>query len=467
LIRKGLFITLLLVALLIIAAGVTVGTLALGPGRMFKPAGSEGLSLSFKPFTPGELLHFKLQVDVASSGKEVHAAKLDLIEKRTSELRALPLKKPVKFVELPEAALRFQLMEEFGKESPAEELEADQKLLVALGLFPPDESLDTVLTNVYTEQIAGSYDTKTKEITLVAGKNTNSATDELTMSHETTHALQDQNFGLTKPPLENKDYNGDNDLAVTSLVEGDATVTMVLYGRKFMTAQQLQEVGNQEVSSHELDTAPTYIRKSVLFPYEAGMTFARELYSSGGEDAMNKALADPPLSTEQILHPEKYIGARDNPVPVPRDDISSSLGDGWKKINDDCMGEFDLDVWFGEYTDAATATEVSEGWGGNTIQYYQGPGKNYVVVNDTAWDTKRDAKEFSDNYAKLLEGRFKSKAKKVGSSATAYAYQADGQLYYCGINGDATLALQATDRAALDKALADYPRFPPAPQWGI
>ncbi len=450
-----------------IAAGVAVGTLTLKPGRMYKPPGSTGLSLSFKPFTTGDLLHFKLQVDVASSGKEVHSAKLENIETRTSELRELPLDNPVKFVELPEAALRFQLMEEFNKESPVEELDADQKLLVALGLLPADKSLETVLTNVYTEQIAGSYDTKTKEITIVAGKNTNSATDELTMSHETTHALQDQNFGLDKPPLKNKDYNGDNDLAVTSLIEGDATVTMALYGRKYMTIQQLQEVGNQEVSSHELDTAPVYIRKSVLFPYEAGTTFARELYSSGGENAVDKALADPPLSTEQILHPRKYIGVRDNPVPVLLPDISSSLGKGWKKINDDCMGEFDLDVWFEEYAGAATASEVSEGWGGNKIQYYQGPGKNNVVVIDTAWDTNRDAKEFFANYAKLLEGRFKSKAKKAGSSTNAYTYEAGGQLFYCGINGDATMALQAGDRATLDKALANYPQFPAAPKPGI
>jgi hypothetical protein len=464
LIRKGLFIALLAVSLLVIAAGVALGTLAFKPGRMFRPPGSHGYSLSFKPFTPGDLLHFRLKVDVASSGKEVKSAKLYGIETRTSEVRGLPLKDPVKFVALPEVALRHQLLEEFSKESPDEELDADQKLLVALGLFPEDKNLQTVLTDVYTEQIAGAYDTEMKKITIVAGKNTNSATDELTMSHETTHALQDQNFGLDKSPLDNKDYNG---LAVTSLIEGDATLTMVLYGRKYMTAGQLQEVGNQEVSTHELDTAPTYIRESVLFPYDAGTTFAQQLYSWGGEQAVDKALTDPPLSTEQILHPRKYFGGRDNPVPVPLEDISASLGKGWKKINDDCLGEFDMEVWFREHTVQATATRVSEGWGGNTIQYYQGPGKEYVVVIDTVWDSEGNAREFFDDYDELLKGRFGSGLKSMGSSQTAYIYQADGQFFYCGINGKATLALQATDRAALEKALANYPKFPPAPKPGV
>jgi hypothetical protein len=467
LIRKGLFIALLTVSLLIIAAGVAVGTLALKPGRLYEPPGAEGYSLSFKPVTPGDILHFRLKVDVAASGKEVHSKKLETIETRTSQLRDLPLKNPVKFVALPEAALRFQLMEEFNKESPQAELEADQKLLVALGLFPEDENLEQVLTDVYTEQIAGSYDEETKEITIVAGKNTSGATDELTMSHETTHALQDQNFGLDKPPLKNDAYNGDNELAVTSLIEGDATVTMVNYGRTYMTPQQLQEVGNQEVSSEELDKAPVYIRESLLFPYQQGTSFAQELYSSGGEDAVDRALADPPLSSEQILHPQKYIDGSDDPVSVPVPDISTSLGKGWKKINDDCMGEFDLDVWFGEYTDEATAAEVSGGWGGNTVQYYQGPDKENVVVLDSVWDTEADAREFFDNYNKLLQGRFRSKLKKVGGAQSAYTYQADGQLFYCGISGKATMALQATNRAALDKALANFGQFPAAPQPGI
>jgi hypothetical protein len=467
LIRKGLFIALLAVSLLIVAAGVAVGTLALKPGRLYKPPGAEGYSLSFKPVTPGDVLHFRLHVDVAASGKEVHSKKLENIETRTSEIRDLPLKNPVKFVALPEAALRFQLMEEFNKESPQEELAADQKLLVALGLFPEDENLEQVLTDVYTEQIAGSYDEETKEITIVAGKNTNSATDELTMSHETTHALQDQNFGLDKPPLDNKAYNGDNELAVTSLIEGDATVTMINYGRKYMTMQQLQDVGNQEVESKELDAAPTYIRESLLFPYQQGTTFAQELYASGGEDAVDRALAEPPLSSEQIMHPRKYIEDRDNPVSVPVPDISTSLGEGWKKINEDCMGEFDLDVWFGEYTDEATATEVSGGWGGNTIQYYQGPGNDNVVVLDTVWDTEADSREFFDDYSKLLKSRFGTKLKKVGGSQTVYTYQADGQLFYCGISGNATLALQATNRAALDRALTNFGQFPAAPLPGI
>lgn len=459
--RKGLFITLVAASLVVIAAAVTVGAIARDPGRSRGPA---GLALSFKPFTTAELLQFKLEVDIATCGKKLHSPELTRIAERTSDIRGLPLKKAVPFIECPEIAIRFQLMEEFDEEMPADEIDADEKLLVALGLFPPDKSLEKVLTDVYTEQIAGTYDTESKEITIVAGKSTGGVMDELTTSHEVTHALQDQNFGLDKAPLENEDYNGDNDLAVTSLVEGDAMLTMTLYARDNVNASQLRELAGEETSSEQLDNSPLYLRKSLLFPYEEGFAFVQEL-ASGGENAVDRALADPPLSSEQIIHPEKYIETRDNPRAVPVPDISASLGEGWKKINEDCMGEFDLNVWFEQYFPTRGKLDVGEGWGGNTVQYYQGPGRKHVVINDFAWDTAGDADEFFTAYEGLIKARFKNKAKSAGSSPTAWLYKAPGgELYYCGITGDATLCLQAPDRATLEKALANFPGFPEAPR---
>jgi hypothetical protein len=465
--RKGVFIALVTVSLLVVAGVVAFGAVAIERGRMYEPPDNY---LSFKEFTPGQLLHFDLEVDIATCGKKVESAELDLIEKRTSELRGLPLKKDVPFVELPEEAVRFQLMDEFNKEMPAEEMDADQRLLVALGLFPENKSLEKVMTDVYTEQIAGSYDTELEEITIVAGKDgTGAAMDKLTTSHEVTHALQDQNFDLDKPPLDNEDYNGDNDLAVTSLVEGDAMLSMYLYAQEYVTASELRDMMNEEVDSQQLDNAPLYIQRSILFPYEEGFSFVQELAGgASGLEAVDFALQDPPLSTEQIMHPEKYIETRDNPRSVAVPDISTSLGEGWKKINEDCMGEFDVDVWFEEFFGEKGKPEVGEGWGGNTIQYYQGPADKYVMVNDFAWDTPGDATEFFDAYEKLLKARFEGDLKSAGlRMQNAYLYQADGVLYYCGINGDEVLCLDAPDRDTLNKALANFPGFPEAPLPGI
>jgi hypothetical protein len=282
------------------------------------------------------------------------------------------------------------------------------------------------------------------------------------MAHEITHGLQDQNFDLVKPPLDSKKYNGDNDLAVTSLVEGDAMGTMLDYAKKYIDLQKLTEaeLAESDTSSEELDKAPAYVRESLLFPYEEGANFVDQLRKKKGLAGVDAAFRDPPLSTEQIMHPDKYITNRDNPRPVPLPDISGSLGPKWQLINSDTMGEFDVRSWFDQYGGLITARDTAAGWGGNTIQYYQGPGKNNVVVNMFAWDTAKDAGEFFDAYAKLIEKRFGKKAKKVGGDGNWYLYEAKGELFYCGITGDATLCVQAPDRETLDKVLDNYSQFP-------
>ncbi len=456
-IRKGLLASVLAGAFFVILVAVAATTVIFEPGRIFKPPDG---AISLKPFDIGDLLNFRLKVDQETCGKKVNSPQLDRIVERTSELRGLPLKKEVVFLECSEEAIRYQLMKEFRKESSPEELQADEDLLTALGLFPQNKDLEKLLIDVYTEQLAGAYDTETKAITIVAGKGTGSAMDELTTAHEVTHALQDQNFGLDEEPLESDSYDGDNSLGTLSLVEGDATLTIVLYGQRYSNvAQLLREQGEMEDSSEQLDRAPLYIRESLLFPYTEGLEFAQALYTSGGEDAIDTALENPPLSSEQILHPEKYLQKRENPREVKVPDIATSLGEGWQKTNEDCLGEFDINVWFEEFFPKAGRSEVGRGWGGNTIQYYDGPEEARVVVIDTVWDSADDAREFFDGYADLIERRFKGDVKKTADSQNAYVFEADGELFYCGIAGEATFCLQAPNRATLDKALANFPAF--------
>jgi len=458
-VRKGLFFLLLAFCVAVVVVTVLVVNTVVGPGRLYRPVKQ---TLSFKPFTLQELLSLKIEVDPKTCGKPIRSPRLDKIEERVTKVRELPLQKRIAFRSCTEDVIRAELEQSSAQDTPPAEVEADQKLLVALGLIPPKENLAATLSNVLTEQIIGAYDTDTKDITIVAGKGVGSTMDELTMAHEITHGLQDQNFNLVKPPLDSKNYNGDNDLAVTSLVEGDAMGTMLTYAEKYVDPQKLTEaeLAESDTSSEELDKAPAYIRKSLLFPYEEGMNFVEQLKNKKGLAGVDAALRDPPLSTEQIIHPDKYITHRDNPRPVDLPDISDTLGPKWKLINSDTMGEFDVKAWFEQYDGLITANDVATGWGGNTIQYYQGPGKNNVVVNMFTWDTAKDAGEFFKKYSGLLKKRFKNKVEKAGGDGGWYIYKADGELFYCGIAGDGTLCVQAPDQETLQKVLNNYPQFP-------
>jgi hypothetical protein len=456
--RKGLFFLLLGSCVAVLVVAVLLAHIVFGPGRIYRPVKQ---TLSFKPFTLHELLSLDIEIDPKTCGKKIRSPELEKIEERTAKVRKLPLRKPIEFRSCSEDIIRAELNQAMVEDTPPEEMDADQKLLAALGLIPPKENLSETLSNVLTEQISGAYDTETKDITIVEGKGLGSIMDELTMAHEITHGLQDQNFYLDKPPMENDAYNGDNDFAVESLVEGDAMVTMLDYAGEYVDVEKLleAELEGSEMSSKELDKAPAYIRDTLLFPYEEGMNFAEQVKNKKGLAGVDAAYRDPPLSTEQIIHPDKYITHRDNPRPVPLPDISGALGPKWKLINSDTMGEFDVRAWFDQYGGLITGRDVAGGWGGNTIQYYQGPGKKYVVVNMFAWDTAKDAGEFFKEYSGLLKERFENKVDKTSGDGDWYLYKADGGLFYCGITGDATLCVQAPDHKTLQKVLSNYPQF--------
>jgi hypothetical protein len=86
----------------------------------------------------------------------------------------------------------------------------------------------------------------------------------------------------------------------------------------------LKSLGSMGVDTKELDQAPRVIRESLLFPYQEGLNWTRALYKEGGWSQVSQAFTNLPQSTEQIMHPEKYL-AHEAPVKVTLPDITNFL----------------------------------------------------------------------------------------------------------------------------------------------
>jgi hypothetical protein len=115
----------------------------------------------------------------------------------------------------------------------------------------------------------------------------------------------------------------------------------------------------------------------------------------GGWKAVDALFAAPPVSTEQVLHPEK-LAAREAPVPVTLPaDLASKIGPGWTADPDDTIGEFQLREWLTALGVAqAQAGTAAAGWGGDRVGYVMGPDGRWLLMLVTAWDTPADAAEF-------------------------------------------------------------------------
>ncbi len=298
-----------------------------------------------------------------------------------------------------EGQLRANLAADFEASNPKAQILLSERVYRALGLLPAGVSLEDVYLELQGSQVIGYYDPKVDELFIVSRSGSLGPTERLTYAHEFTHELQDRHFDLESLGLEQSFDQGDRGLAVLGLVEGDAVSVQTTWMTERLTPADLLEVA-AEASDPQmlavLGRTPAIVRETALYPYQAGPAFVATLLAQGGYDAVNAAFERPPASTEQVLHPDKYLsGEAPAGVEIPTD-LAARFGTGWSLDAQDTLGELQLRVWLREGGATGDVARVAtEGWGGDRIGLLAAPGDaGDVVVLSTAWDTSLDAAEF-------------------------------------------------------------------------
>jgi hypothetical protein len=307
------------------------------------------------------------------------------------------------------------------------EFRANELGMKALGLLPRDINLKETMVKVYSEEIAAFYDTKTETMHLIKepeadarkkptflerllGKKGGFDKDEnkTVIAHELTHALADQNFDIDAMQEAVKS-NDDQDLALSALIEGEATLTMLgaqmddWDGRviRDMPAARLDRMFSflmplmPLAGGASLREAPVILSETMIFPYLRGLVFCAHLTNDGGWKALDAAYREPPLSTEQILHPEKYRAQPDPPTLVDLGPLDA--GCGWTEVGRNVVGEMQLGVMLRRHGGKAAA----EGWDGDRFAVFEGPDGRLGVAWLSTWDGVDDAREFARGYTRF------------------------------------------------------------------
>jgi hypothetical protein len=359
-------------ALLVAACGTTAPTPAVSGAPSVSPSGS-------------------------SSGDAIAALYAE-IEAQVAVLRELATRAEVDRTVLDEDGLRAHVQELLDEQLDTTEAKAGERLLKALGLIPADADLKALYEETLSSQIAGQYDPDDKRMYIISKSGAIGPNEQITYAHEFTHALQDQYFDLNAYQGEELDQ-GDRQTARAALVEGDATLLMSYWARDNLTPAELAEVigsTDPEVAAI-LERMPKIISESLLFPYQAGLSFVLSAQMQGGWAAVDAMFGNPPASTEQILHPEKYASG-EAPVAVTFPaDAAAALGTGWAVAAQDTIGEFALGVWLRDVGDvkSGVAADATAGWGGDRVALFEGPSGAWGAVAQTAWDSEADADEFA------------------------------------------------------------------------
>lgn len=334
----------------------------------------------------------------------------DDITQDVSDLRQLEILSPIEVTPKSREKLGQELEEDLEAEYPVEERVADERELIAFGLMDPDVDLGQLIVELYTEQIAGYYDPKTSEMVVISDPNGGdelTPSEHVTYAHEVVHALQDQHFDIDAGALSREELSDDQALAITALIEGDASFSEVSYllDRPELLNQYLEQIGATEFNSESLDSAPPIISSTLLFPYDKGYTFVETLYGEGGWETVNAAFQNPPQSTEQILHPEKYL-AHETPVQIEVPDFTSLLGEDWTVFDNNTFGEYQIQVILQQSSlPDDQAVKAAAGWGGDTY-VVAGTEDQDAIHWVSSWDTSEDAVEFAKALASYESDRW-------------------------------------------------------------
>ena len=356
-----------------------------------------------------------MAIAVAQEPDSALEAEFDRIAAGTASLRELPpLAEIRERFQTPEE-LRLELPMQIAEDYPLAEAAAESRSWAALGLVPAGSDLIELFVDLLGDQVAGYYDPRTNEMVVISEGAEFGALEEFTYSHETVHALQDEHLGLGDLILEEgPSLSDDASVALTALYEGDATLASFDYlsGDPGLAARVAFAAGTQAAP---LDGPPA-LTVWLIFPYLQGPTFVHAVRDAGGWAAVDAAYADPPVSTEQVMHPEKYL-ERDEPVAVSLPE-ATALGEDWSEVDQDTLGELltavvlanlqpgqGFNEFMGTLDLPTPASQAAAGWGGDRYALWEN-GEQEVLVWRSVWDTEEDARAFAGAMQGYAAARF-------------------------------------------------------------
>jgi hypothetical protein len=352
---------------------------------------------------------------------QVNADALASVETRLVAARGLPLREPVATRALDPTALSAALAQELDDSFPGDDLARLEAVYGRVGLLPAGTPLRPALQTFYEGQVAAYYDQRRKQLTLASGalENASSGTGvllaltgrdvvgEMFVAHELMHAIQDQHWPLPVEPEPLVDAHSDRLLARRALLEGDAVLASLaaLAGRTPDDDTRAQVLVGLDQLPAELATTypdvPAVLREQLAFQYAAGAHFVDRGLTLGGWPAVDRAHADPPASTEQVLHPERYWAERDRPTTVALGGTADLERAGWQRRLEDTLGELDIAILAGRALPPGEAADVAAGWDGDRLRALQRGGE-WLIVWMTTWDTPADAAAFAAAAPRLV-----------------------------------------------------------------
>jgi hypothetical protein len=268
-----------------------------------------------------------------------------------------------------------------------------RQTLSALGLwFWDDLGVDTV---TQADQTAAFYAPEIGELYLRRDWDGPMSELETQLAYGYARALPDQ-YGELMPMLREA-TTLDRRLTLSAVAQGDALVSVWRY-YGIEPGDGAAGVLQTEIAQAVCPAWPVediLLEELSCLSLDLGGAFATQRYQDGGLPALDEMILRPPRSSEQLLHPERYISGDEPRIMIP---LEPALGSSWVLTKTDTLGESLMGTTLLEWSEGRIGAEGVVDWGGDMLQVWDGPEDGQVALWQTVWDNSVAAGRF---YAEL------------------------------------------------------------------
>jgi hypothetical protein len=340
-------------------------------------------------------------------------AQIQPIALELTKISGMPLKHPVPCDFITKAKINSFLKQRVKDVAKPDEIRAEEITLKKFGLVPQDFNLAENTVDLLTEQAAAFYDYDKKKLFIT--DSTPSDTRESVLAHELSHAIADQNYNLSRFIRQGR-KSDDGSTARLAVMEGQATWMMSEFlARKMgqslkdspaLVAMMSSVSDNGGGQYPVFDNSPLYLRLSLVFPYTKGMLFQQAVYERDSQHGFAEVFLKPPVSTQQVLHPDKYYqGIKPTEPELPDPHLSKA----YKNLVGGTLGELEHAVMLEQFSGKEKAAAIAPHWRGCSFAIFENKKEGRIVLlYSVEWDSEDAAKQYLAAYRVQLGKKWKT-----------------------------------------------------------
>ncbi len=385
------------------------------------------------------LLALCLPALLAADSATVLFSQIGAMEQGLSEITGLSFRRTIPYAIMNKDQLRRYLEQRVKETIKPADLRAEELTLKLLGLVPQDFDLRQNTVDLLTEQAAAFYDYNKKKLFML--EDSAGSDEEIALVHELAHALADQHFPLGKYISEAL-RSDDAATARQAVMEGQASWLMTAYLSKKSGGPGGVSDAVLDLMTHTMEAspeqypvfskAPAYIREMLVFPYSDGMLFQNAVFRKLGQESFSEVFRHPPASTQQIIHPDRYLAHVLPQIPDPPQPPGARE---FRKLAAGTLGELDYRILLSQYVGKQDGVELAAHLAGSSYELLEHKHAGFeVLAYASTWDSAESAAKFLGQYVRVLRGKWKQ-LDIESQTATRIEGRGDGGYFRAWIEG--------------------------------